>query len=178
MADYSKTFSYTLNVSGGGPTEKWNELVYGTDVWLGPEDLRLSFEKWLASSTNLSSALDKALNKGLPIPVNVAVSLNKELVKWLANTVTSSEAMTKELTKWLTLGVTLTEALDKVFTKFFGNSITATTDNTSIVQRGIWSLLYPGATTNALERSIPDYDEQISDDPTWNSQVASTTIWS
>ena len=178
MADFSKTFSYTLNVSGGGPTEKWNELIYGTDVWLGPDDLRLSFEKWLSNNTNLSESLDKYLNKGIPIPVSVSLALNKELVKWLANTVTSSEAMSKELTKWLTLGVNLTESLDKVFTKFFGNSITATTDNSSIVQRGIWSLLYPGSTTNALERSIPNYEEQTIDDPSWTSQVASTTIWS
>jgi len=106
------------------------------------------------------------------------LALNKELVKWLANTVTSSEAMTKELTKWLTLGVTLTDALDKVFTKFFGNTITASTDNSSIVQRGIWSLLYPGATTNALERSIPTYDQQSESETTWTSQTAGTTVWS
>ena len=178
MADYTKTFSYTLNVSGGGPTEKWNELVYGSDPWLGPEDLRLSFEKWLSNDATLTDALDKALHKGIPISLSLSLALNKELVKWLANTVTSSEAMTKELTKWLTLGVTLTDALDKVFTKFFGNTITASTDNSSIVQRGIWSLLYPGATTNALERSIPTYDQQAESETTWTSQTAGTTVWS
>jgi len=177
MTDFTTNISLSLGVYGGGPTEKWNDFIYGSDPWLGPQDMALSFEKWLSSNAVLSDALDKTFKKGIPLSVSMSAALDKELTKWLAETITGSETLSKELTKWLAQGLSVVDAIDKVLTKMVSNNVVGATDQTSILQKGIWSVLFPGATTDATDRSIPDYTEVTEVTTTWTSSVVASTTW-
>ena len=171
------TISNGLNVSGSGPTEKWDEMIWGEDVWLGPQSIYIQFVKGILNSAGLSDALEKHLFKGIPNGISLADVVSKEVAKQVSNTISANDALAKHLAKGLPNGISLADAVSKLAVKLLGNAIAVSPDLDVKQQKGIWDIVFPGGTTDAAQRSNPVYAEKSKESTTWTSSVAGPATW-
>ena len=177
MANHTITISNGLNVSGQGPTEKWNQFLWGTDVWLGPQSIYIQFVKGIINSVSLADALSVKLLKGIANTVSIADIVKKEVSKQIDNTVSSNDAWDKQLSKFIGNSIGLVDATTRLITKLISNAITVDPDPAVTQQKGIWDVVFPGGTTDATEQSVPVYTQQADPSTTWSSINAGPTTW-
>jgi hypothetical protein len=177
MASLSVTITNGLNVSGQGPTEKWDAFDWGTDVWLGPQSMYLQFVKNIIESVSLASAIQTQLFKGIANGVGLSDAVYKQVSKYIANTVTSTDALDKKLSKYILNDVALASAITKTIVKLISNAISVLPDPAVVQSKGIWDVVFPGGTTDATGQSVPTYTEQAKQSTTWSSINAGPTTW-
>jgi len=177
LTSYSTTISNGLNVSGQGPTEKWNDFLWGTDVWLGPQSIYIQFVKGIINSVSLSDALAVELIKGIANTITISDIVKKEVTKQIDNAVASNDAWEKHLSKFIGNNVGLVDTTTRLITKLISNGISVVPDPAVTQQKGIWDIVFPGGTTDATEQSVPVYTEQADPSTTWSSINAGPTTW-
>jgi len=177
MANHTITISNGLNVSGQGPTEKWNQFLWGTDVWLGPQSIYIQFIKGILESVSLADALQVELFKGISNTVNISAVVSKEVSKYIDNAVSANDEWSKHLKKYILNDVALQTTITRFIHKLIQDNVTVSPDPAVQLQVGIWDYVFPGGSNDATERSIPVYTEKADPSTTWSSINAGPTTW-
>jgi len=160
-----------------GPTEKWNDFLWGTDVWLGPQSIYLQFFKGVVEAITVSDAWNKMLVKGVPNAIGIAGVVTKEFDKYIADAIGVADVTSKQVAKLIANNVALADVTTKFLTKLLTNAIAVSDDITANQQKGIWDIVFPGGTTDATEQSVPVYTEQADPSTIWSSSTAGPTTW-
>ncbi len=177
MTTYTTNVNNGILLSGAGPTEKWGQFLWTTDVWLGPQSIYLQFIKGIINSIAISGQLEKVFSKGISNTASINTAILKEVTKLVENAVSGSDETLLEFSKFIGNSVALSEATSTIIQKVISNAIAMELEPTVKKQRGIWDFVFPGETTDATEQSQPVYTEQAEASTTWVQSSASSTSW-
>ena len=94
MADFTTNLSNSILASGAGPTTKWGSLIWGTDLWLGPDPIPMTvaFARTIAESLGVADSviLTATFYKLISEGASVSDALNKMLTKMISEAIACS----------------------------------------------------------------------------------------
>lgn len=205
MANYTKTITNSIRVSGPEPTEKWSSgacaaaMVWGSNNWLyGTVGLETVYTKGLANSVTLGGESYRKFTKTLPdtiattsvvgkyatkfITNSVAntTTIGKNILHYYTNTVANTSAVGKDLTHYYvnTQEITGTIAPNMSWNRSFSNTISADIGMAVYKYRGGYEVVYGGETNVVNYPRGTSFTAVSKSALTWSAVTVSAITWS
>lgn len=204
MANFTKTITNSIRISGPEPTEKWSSgtcaaaMVWGTNYWLyGTVGIETVYTKGLSNSLTLSgesyryftkrtlnaidstSVVGKYATKSITNTVENTSTIGKLIQHYYTNTVANTSAIGKDLTHYYanTQEIASTISPNMSWNRSFDNSISVSIGMAIYKYRSGYEVIYGGQGDVVNYPRGSSYTTAVNTGTTWASVTISSITW-